>query len=91
MFAIDAAIITLARYYTNSTVTRFVDSVPLQMADSAPQVNIPEEVYMPAPMRVGAIGWYPEYGKAWEKYGLPRKVGPDPFAILQKQKKKKKT
>ncbi|KAG2489474.1 hypothetical protein HYH03_012110 [Edaphochlamys debaryana] len=29
-------------------------------------------VYTPPALRPGAIGWYPEQGKVWEKYGIPR-------------------
>ncbi|KAG2489475.1 hypothetical protein HYH03_012111 [Edaphochlamys debaryana] len=29
-------------------------------------------VYTPPALRPGAIGWYPEQGKVWEKHGVPR-------------------
>ena len=38
----------------------------------APTADIDPAVYMPPPLRYGAVGWFPEWGKVWEKYGIPR-------------------
>eukprot|EP00198_Chlamydomonas_reinhardtii_P010247 XP_001699584.1 ERD4-related membrane protein [Chlamydomonas reinhardtii] len=35
-------------------------------------VRVDPLVYMPPALRPGALGWYPEQGKVWEKYGIPK-------------------
>lgn len=38
----------------------------------APPAKVPRDLYLPPPLREGAVGWYPEWGKLWEKYAIPR-------------------
>lgn len=38
----------------------------------APAAHVPRELYLPPPLREGAVGWFPEWGKLWEKYAIPR-------------------
>lgn len=44
---------------------------PLETALAAPEARVAPVVYTPASLRPGASGWYPEYGKAWENWGVP--------------------
>jgi hypothetical protein len=44
-------------------------------------------MYTPPCLRPGAVGWFPEQGKIWEKYGLPKFLGPDPTQKLNKKDK----
>ncbi|EFJ41164.1 hypothetical protein VOLCADRAFT_98840 [Volvox carteri f. nagariensis] len=46
---------------------------PLSVVASEPRgVRLSPLVYMPPALRPGAVGWYPEQGKVWEKYGIPK-------------------
>ncbi|PNH06577.1 hypothetical protein TSOC_007019 [Tetrabaena socialis] len=45
---------------------------PLTMVASEPPAWLDPLVYMPPALRPGAVGWYPEQGKVWEKYGIPK-------------------
>ncbi|GIL63887.1 hypothetical protein Vafri_17901 [Volvox africanus] len=46
---------------------------PLSVVASEPRhVHLSPLVYMPPALRPGALGWYPEQGKVWEKYGIPK-------------------
>ena len=60
--------------YCYNNVIRYVQAIPLQVAALGGEARIPREAYLPAAMRRGAIGWFPEGGKIWEKYGLPKFV-----------------
>lgn len=51
---------------------RYVRHPPLHLARHTPMAEIDPAVYLPPPLRHGAVGWYPEWGKVWEKYGIPR-------------------
>lgn len=66
------------RQYCMVHVVRFVKTIPLQSAAAGPTIADIDElrrVYTPPPLRRGAIGWFPEWGKVWEKYGIPRYGG----------------
>ncbi|KAG2426751.1 hypothetical protein HXX76_012808 [Chlamydomonas incerta] len=46
---------------------------PLSLVAREPLgVRVDPLVYMPPQLRPGALGWYPEQGKVWEKYGIPK-------------------
>lgn len=49
-------------------------NMPLETAALAPLANVPPDMYMPPALRPGCPGWYPEYGKAWENWGVPAYV-----------------
>lgn len=38
----------------------------------APPARVEDRLYVPPPMRHHAVGWVPEWGKAWYGYGAPR-------------------
>ncbi|KAL4421157.1 hypothetical protein ABPG77_000792 [Micractinium sp. CCAP 211/92] len=38
----------------------------------APPARVEDRLYVPPPMRHRAVGWTPEWGKAWYGYGAPR-------------------
>ena len=89
--ASNSILIYICNSFIRRNITSFFDTRPLNLADIAPKlhaasVNDLKWLYMPAQLRPGAVGWFPEYNKAWEKYGLPRFTGPDPA----KKKIKKK-
>lgn len=49
-------------------LARFVEAAPLQGAAAAPRaLFVPREAYLPPPLRHGAVGWAPEWGRCWEK------------------------
>jgi hypothetical protein len=47
---------------------------PLEFIVRAPMAIINLLQYLPCGLRNGAVGWYPEQQKVWEKYGIPRYV-----------------
>ncbi len=48
--------------------------LPVEAVVNAPVgINNPLQ-YVPPALRNGAVGWYPEQQKVWEKYGIPRYV-----------------
>ena len=75
-------VIALSKAHMDRKITKYALATPLQMAHSAPTianaVNDVEQMYIPSVLRPGAVGWFPEQGKVWEKYGLPKFVGPNP-------------
>lgn len=57
----------------NATLRRHSMATPTQVAAWAPRIShVPRELYMPPPLRRGAVGWFPEHSKIWEKYGIAR-------------------
>lgn len=44
----------------------------LAAASRTPSAHVAAAAYLPPALRPGAAGWYPEGGKVWEKYGLPK-------------------
>jgi hypothetical protein len=69
---ISSAILAVFHFHVVSHLERFVKTEPLQAAEAAPRARVPREAYLPAPLRRGAVGWFPEGMKVWEKYGIPR-------------------
>ena len=45
---------------------------PLEAVAQAPAAVMNPLQYLPPGLRNGALGWYPEQQKVWEKYGIPR-------------------
>ncbi|EFN57874.1 hypothetical protein CHLNCDRAFT_57000 [Chlorella variabilis] len=54
------------------SVGHYARVVPMQSTLQAPKVEVDPATYLPPPLRPGAVGWYPEWGKVWEKYGISR-------------------
>lgn len=54
------------------TVGHYARQMPLQATLTAPRANVDPAMYRPPPLRTHAVGWYPEWGKVWEWYGLGR-------------------
>jgi hypothetical protein len=50
----------------------FAQHLPLQSALHAPRAVVDPAAYVPPPLRPGAVGWQPEWGKVWSCYGLGR-------------------
>ena len=82
MAVVNVIFISIGCGFIHNKVTKFARASPLQLAKAAPFVTTSLEdielLYTPACLRPGAAGWFPEEGKIWEKYGLPKFVGPDP-------------
>ncbi|EIE23620.1 hypothetical protein COCSUDRAFT_63147 [Coccomyxa subellipsoidea C-169] len=57
--------------YARARYGEAVAHMPLETALAAPEARVAPVVYTPASLRPGASGWYPEYGKAWENWGVP--------------------
>jgi len=74
LIAISMMIIILFWRYCNEHVMRYVAVLPMQVAEMSPFTTVPRECYLPPVLRRGAVGWFPEGGKIWEKYGLPKFV-----------------
>ncbi len=47
--------------------------VPLDVAHRAPRVEtgVPALSYIPPPLQDNSWGWYPEWQKIWEGWGMP--------------------
>lgn len=47
--------------------------VPLDVANRAPHVKtgVPALAYIPPPLQDNSWGWYPEWQKIWEGWGMP--------------------
>ncbi|PRW05771.1 ERD4-related membrane [Chlorella sorokiniana] len=52
--------------------TRHLTHGTMQLTIDAPTVELDPAVFVPPPLRPRAVGWYPEWGKVWEKYGISR-------------------
>ncbi|EFJ50262.1 hypothetical protein VOLCADRAFT_89203 [Volvox carteri f. nagariensis] len=53
---------------------RPLEHPPLSLAMAAPPASVDSSVYLPPALREGSVGWYPESGKVWEQYGIPKYV-----------------
>ena len=51
---------------------RHVHRVSLPACVGAPTVELDPRLYIAPPLRKQCVGWYPEWGKAWLGYGVPR-------------------
>lgn len=74
LIAVTVIIIVLFWKYCNEHVMRYTSAIPLQVAEISPSGTVPRELYLPPVLRKGSVGWFPEGGKIWEKYGLPKFV-----------------
>lgn len=47
--------------------------MPLDVANRAPRVKtgVPALAYIPPPLQTNSWGWYPEWQKIWEGWGMP--------------------
>ena len=73
MLAVVATVMIVMFWrYNRAHVMSMIKITPLQTAALAPKATVPRDCYLPPPLRRGAVGWFPEWGKIWEKYGLPR-------------------
>lgn len=48
-----------------------VDLVPLNLAQKAPRAAVPSAIYIPPPLQDQSWGWYPEWNKMWDGWGMP--------------------
>ncbi|GFR47417.1 hypothetical protein Agub_g9134 [Astrephomene gubernaculifera] len=53
---------------------RPLEHPPMSLAMCAPPACVDPAVYLPPALREGSLGWYPESGKVWEQYGIPKYV-----------------
>lgn len=49
-----------------------VSHPPLTLVANEPRARVSPLVYLPPALRPGALGWHPQQGRVWEKYGIPR-------------------
>ncbi|KAL4437833.1 hypothetical protein ABPG77_005745 [Micractinium sp. CCAP 211/92] len=54
------------------SVGHYAKVLPLHSTLGAPRVSVDPATFLPPPLRKQAVGWYPEWGKVWEKYGISR-------------------
>ncbi|BDA42899.1 probable CSC1-like protein ERD4 at C-terminar half [Coccomyxa sp. Obi] len=57
--------------YASERFGRERSSSPLLLAAGAPPATIDPAIYTAPALRPGCAGWYPEYNKAWEHWGMP--------------------
>jgi Calcium-dependent channel, 7TM region, putative phosphate len=74
LIAVSCAMIIVFWRYCNAHVMQYTSVMPMQAAENSPSAVVPRECYLPPVLRRGAVGWFPEGGKIWEKYGLPKFV-----------------
>ena len=48
-----------------------IDCLPLEVANKAPRATVDSWVYVPPPLQEQSLGWYPEWMKAWDGWGMP--------------------
>jgi hypothetical protein len=48
-----------------------VESLPLDLANNAPKARVPALAYIPPPLQASSWGWYPEWQKIWDGWGMP--------------------
>jgi hypothetical protein len=72
-------LVTLPLYllrFDNYLTTRYdavVAQVPLMAVHKAGKVSaVDPDLWTPPPLRQGAVGWNPEWGKVWQWWGVPR-------------------
>ncbi|KAF6257975.1 hypothetical protein COO60DRAFT_1701539 [Scenedesmus sp. NREL 46B-D3] len=56
----------LNRRYMNA-----IQEMPLYLAQMAPRARVPATAYVPPPLQANGLGWYPEFNKVWEWFGMP--------------------
>eukprot|EP00878_Enallax_costatus_P009758 GHUV01010191.1.p1 GENE.GHUV01010191.1~~GHUV01010191.1.p1 ORF type:complete len:1012 (+),score=268.71 GHUV01010191.1:434-3469(+) len=56
----------LNRRYMNA-----IREMPLYLAQMAPRARVPSTTYVPPPLQANGLGWYPEFNKVWEWFGMP--------------------
>lgn len=71
LIAVEIFLIAFDRYLTQRYDTVFA-SLPVAVLEAAPRVELDPELYVQPPLRQGAEGWYLEYGKCWQGWGVPR-------------------
>ncbi|KAL4515842.1 hypothetical protein Ndes2526A_g00545 [Nannochloris sp. 'desiccata'] len=74
LIVVSTTIVIVFWRYCNDHVLHYTAVVPMQVAEMSPTASVPRECYLPPVLRRGAVGWFPEGGKIWEKYGLPKFV-----------------
>lgn len=47
-------------------------SIPVTVVEALPRSELDPQLWVPAPLRPNAKGWFLEWGKAWQFYGAPR-------------------
>ena len=50
---------------------RGTERMPILLANSAPRARVPSTAYVPPPLQENGVGWYPEFNKVWEWFGMP--------------------
>jgi hypothetical protein len=48
-----------------------IKEMPLLLAHTAPRARVPSTAYVPPPLQERGLGWYPEFNKVWEWFGMP--------------------
>lgn len=67
------ALATLQRSYLTNRYDAVVAQVPLMAVHAAGRVRgVDPDLWTPPPLRQGAAGWNPEWGKVWQWWGVPR-------------------
>ena len=71
LIGLEIFIIAFDRYLV-SRYDSVLKSIPIAVLEAAPRVNLDPELYVPPPLRRGALGWHLEWGKGWQGWGAPR-------------------
>jgi hypothetical protein len=57
--------------YCQARFARGVEYLPLDLANKAPKARVPPLAYVPPPLHSSSWGWYPEWQKIWDGWGMP--------------------
>jgi hypothetical protein len=57
--------------YCQARFARGVEFLPLDLANNAPKARVPALAYIPPPLQASSWGWYPEWQKIWDGWGMP--------------------
>jgi hypothetical protein len=68
---LSATLRTDAYRYCQARFARGVESLPLDLANNAPKARVPALAYIPPPLQASSWGWYPEWQKIWDGWGMP--------------------
>ena len=74
--AIVLVVLPITTVWFEHTIKRFQSdlNLPLEFVDDSPAAVVNPLAYLPTGLRNGALGWFPDGQRVWEKYGVPRYV-----------------
>lgn len=71
LFGLEVFLIAFDKYLAARYDAVFKE-IPVAILEAAPRVELDPDLFVPLPLRPGAEGWYLEWGKAWQGWGVAR-------------------